>query len=83
MIRVTVELLPGGLGPAEHLGTAFITNDGTGTKTKGNYSVWLSQRRRPNTVWREGVVKGFRRKRFSSFHLLFLALKSCIGDEER
>ncbi len=83
MIRVTVELLPGGFGPAEHMHTAYITNNGSGTKTRGNYDVWLSQRGRPNTTWREGKVKGHRRKKYSAFHLLRLALEACIRDEER
>ena len=80
MIRVTVELLSGGFGPAEHIGTAYITNDGTGTKTSGNYDVWLSQRGRPSWTWREGEVQGFRRKKMLAWDLLYLALKACVGD---
>lgn len=79
MIRVTVEMLPGGFGPVQHLGTAIISNDGTGTPQRGNYNVRLSPRGNPKRVWRRGRVLRFPRKRRSAWHLLEEALAAALG----
>ncbi len=80
MIRVTVELLPGGFGPVKHLGTAIITNDGTGTPTRGNYNVQLSRRGAPKSIWRRARVHGFPRKRLGSWHLLGRAITAALEE---
>jgi len=82
MIRVTVELLPGGdASRARHLGTAEIANDGTGTAEAGNYVVTLSKWGRPKQAWKRGAFSGFDRKRLGPWDLLLCALISCgIGD---
>lgn len=72
MIRITVELIPGGVGEPQILGTAIIVNDGTGTATVGNYTYALSHRRR---IWRSGVLEGFPRKQLNVWDLLFRVLK--------
>jgi hypothetical protein len=81
MIRVTVELLPLGFAMSKkHLGTAHITNLGTGSPTRGNYKVTLSKSGKPNSIWREGIVRGFKRKQMTAWDLLYLALKACLGE---
>lgn len=83
MIRVTVELIPGGLGAPRHLGTARIANDGTGTAAVGHYTVTLSQRGRPASVWKSGRVRHFPRRRLGAWDLLYLALDATVGPRAR
>lgn len=78
MIRVTLELIPGGIGKPEHLGTAYIANEGTGTKTMGSYSIILQDKAK--RIWRTGWVDNFPRKRLLAWDLLYRALRQCVGE---
>lgn len=86
MIIVTVEMIPASGGPKRHLGTAKITNDGTGSVTAGNYDVTLSKWGQPGwglpsrALWRRGRVEGFRRKQLGPWDLLYKALVACVGE---
>lgn len=81
MIRVTVELLPlGREKDKELLGVAYITNDGSGSRTKGNYRFTLSKKGNPNSIWKRGAVLGFPRKRLLGWDLVFRALRACVGE---
>ena len=80
MIRITVEMLPkGDESRKRHLGTAVIGNDGTGTRTRGNYRVRLSRRGQPDSTWKSGSVEGFPRTRLGAWDLLLFALVATIG----
>lgn len=81
MIRITVELIPS-LNPdqVQHLGTAIIANDGSGTLTSGNYTVRLSRRGAPLSVQHRGRVERFPRQRLGAWDLLYRALKATVGD---
>lgn len=81
MIRVTVELVPYGIGKPKHLGTAIIYNDGSGTKQSGNYKFKLSRRGQPETFIKSGEVKNFPRLRKNAWHLLHLVLKEVLEHE--
>jgi hypothetical protein len=82
MIVLNMELWPKGMEQLkEHLGTAIITNDVTGTETSGNYTVILSKRGNPKSCWKAGKVKNFPRKKRGAWDLLYLALKNIV--EER
>lgn len=50
MLRVTVELLPGGWEEPELLGTLLIANDGTGDRSTGNYIVKTFSKRAKEKV---------------------------------
>ena len=82
MIRVTMELLPGGDDTkAKHLGSALIDNDASEGELRGDYKVviyagWDSGKR----VWKKGEVKGFARKRLGPWDLLYQALKATVGE---
>ncbi len=81
MIRVTVELLPGGREDRKrHLGTAIIVNDGSGDLSTGNYTVSLSKRGRPKDKWKTGSVRRFPRKRLGAWDLLYRALADTVGE---
>lgn len=79
MLRVTIELVPWGLESQKRvLATAEIINDGSGTRTRGNYVFRLFDR--AGRLWKSGRVEGFPRQRLLAFDLLFRALKNAIGD---
>ena len=76
MIRVTIELWPkGDRRRARHLGTVAISNDATGTLTRGNYVVRLSRRKQPESPWRTARVERFPRRRLGPYW----ALRAAVG----
>ncbi len=80
MIVITMELWPkGDKSRAQHLGTAQIINDASGSLARGNYTVTLSRRGKPNSVWKTGEVKKFPRKRFLAWDLLGMALFNILN----
>jgi len=80
MVRITIELLPGGdEGRKRHLGTALIVNDGTGTTSRCSYYVKLSKWGAPNITWKKGRVEDFDRKKRGPWDLLYLALRNIVG----
>lgn len=85
MLRVTVELVPGGdESRARVLHVAEISNDGKKTAAtlgaKGDYNVRLSSRGILSRAFRIGRVTDFPRKRLTAWDLLYRALKNLIGD---
>lgn len=73
MIRVTIELLPGGdERKAKVLGTGFIANDGTGTEKRGNYRASFLRQR----AHQISTVKNFARKSRTAWDLLMEALNN-------
>lgn len=77
MIRVTIELIPGGMEnhPRRRvLGTLEIANDNTGTADIGNYTATLhAEYTGPDG--RKGRIQNFRRQRQSAWSLVGAALK--------
>ena len=68
MIRIDIDLFPGGFeDDRENLGYIKIWNDGTGSKTKGNYRYKAMKNGRQKA---EGSIKGFPRKQRDVFRLL-------------
>ncbi|MFK4136849.1 hypothetical protein ACI2KR_31980 [Pseudomonas luteola] len=80
MIRITIEMIPKGVGTPRHLGTINIANDGTGTPERGNYKVKLAKFGKPEGTWMRGVVKNFCRKTKGPYDLLLQALIATVGD---
>lgn len=78
MVRVTVELVPRGRGEPRHLGTAEIYNDGSGSRTRGNYKYRLFSKSK--RVWKTGGIEGFPRTQRLGWDLLFRVLRSAVGD---
>lgn len=84
MIRVTVELIPGGCESLKrHLGTAEIANTGTGSKTRGDYRARFSRRGQPGSTWRTASIEGFPRKQLGHWHLLLLLLAIALGPSRK
>lgn len=80
MIVVTIELWPGGDKEKRRpLGVLTITNDGTGNEKEGNYRGAASHAGKffgkGRGVYKEGVVRGFKRI-LSPYRLLFRMLKA-------
>lgn len=92
MIRVTVELIPGGGSTAKHLGTAIISNDLEDSLEtdgrRGSYMVKLSKWGKPDcrvksNVWRTGRVRNFPRQSRGPWDLLYRALHETVGDRNK
>lgn len=84
MIRVTIELLPHGSElHKRHMGTAIISNDGTGDWESGNYKVTLSKWGKPKVTWKKGTITDFDRKKRGPWDLLYLALHGIVGGRNR
>jgi len=83
MIRVTVELVPGGVGKPKLLGTAVISNRGglEGHRV-GNYEVMFWERRRGKAL-RSVQVEGFPRLRLTAWDLLYRALREAFGERNQ
>lgn len=84
MVVVTVEIWPKGERFLKrHLGTAKISNDVSGTKSRGNYKVTLSVRGNPTRIWKRGRVKDFPRKRLGAWDLLYRALDATVRSRNK
>ena len=77
MIRVTVELIPWGIGKPVLLGVGQISNDCTGTPTIGNYRVRLKSK--DGRDWKTAEVHNFPRKKLLAWDLLYRALRETVG----
>lgn len=83
MLRITIELYPYGLVARKRtLGIIDIANDGTGTKTRGNYMVRIQRGERKMGNWIKGAIKDFPRKSKGAFDLLLLALISAVNGKK-
>ena len=81
MIIVDLKLWPLGFADEETLlGFIKIWNDGTGSKTKGNYCYTLVKK---NKIKTEGRITSFPRKRKDAFNLLWLVLKDVYEKEKK
>ena len=78
MLRVIVEIVPGGFGRARRLGTMYIANDGTGDVMSGNYTVKATTDRDDD---RYGEVKDYPRLRTNVWRLVARALLSAFPEE--
>lgn len=63
----------------QNLYTITITNDGTGSKTIGNYKYQVFK----NIKSKSGVIKGFKRKNKSALYLLYLVLKDKFEEKKQ
>jgi hypothetical protein len=79
MIRVTVELIPWGIGEPKKLGVMHISNDGTGSKDRGNYIAHVF-RKGSKAVARTGEVKNYPRLSYNIWRLVFRCLKSAFPE---
>lgn len=85
MLRITVELLPGGdKARARHMGTATISLKGVSEQgTVGAYEATFSKWGRPSEAWKHSTVASFRRKTRGPWDLLYLALDAAVGSRNR
>ena len=78
MLKITVDLLSS-RGPKynKRLGTAIISNDASGTETRGNYVAEIFARN--GRVIHLAEVRDFPRKSRTAWDLLYRALDTMIG----
>jgi hypothetical protein len=74
MIRVTLELVPGGVGEPEHLGTIEISNQIRRSMTNSRradykYDLW-KKRNRLSIPWANGVIEDFPRLSYHPWNLI-------------
>ncbi len=82
MLRITVELVPlGDEAQAQVLGTATITNDGTGSETKGNYQYELTDTNGRGETFCTGNLQGYSRGKpgNTAWDLLFWVLFGAVS----
>lgn len=83
MLVVKIELWPrGDESKSVELHRGFITNDGTGDSSNGNYKVKLNEKGNKDRLskgWKTGYVKGFKRKKLLAWDLLLMALVPALG----
>lgn len=73
MIRVTVELVPGGVGAPEHLGTMTVARQGPAARSNTYLARFFNRRR--VEMRRKGVVQGHRRDEEPVWSLVRKALQ--------
>lgn len=74
MLRVTIDLIPFGIGTPKKLAEIHIANDGTGDVDNGNYMAKLH----PDNTWNDKVVTDWARYK-SPIALLAEVLKHYYG----
>ena len=86
MLRITIEMIPKGVGKPRHLGTIEIANEGLKETSdlfdngeRGTYKVRLSKFGNPMSDWMKGVVKNFDRVNRGPYDLLMQALAATVG----
>lgn len=79
MIRVTIELLPGGLEPATRTHVMEIANVG-GTNAAGNYEYRLFRLGGRTSVWKQGGIEGFPRMRLGEYDLVLRCLADALSE---
>lgn len=80
-LEAQIELWPlGQSNNARFLGHILIANDGTGSKSSGNYNIILTTKHQKPRTWRRGRVEGFPRLRLNAYDLLYRGLQSTVGD---
>lgn len=89
MLRVTIELLPGGREEGRRvLATADIANDGQHPRrpTYGSYRAWLHVMQTKDgkpRLWRRACVSSMHRSRRGVWDLLQLVLDDALGNRNR
>jgi hypothetical protein len=79
MIEIEINLYKFGYrNLKKNLYTIKIANDGTGSKTIGNYKYRVTK----SKIIKMGKIAGFRRKNRTALYLLYLVLKSMFEKEK-
>ncbi len=79
MIVVKVELHSANTGKVTEIGRMNISNDGTGSRTRGHYDVVMMRRKTTNTVQRRGRVQDYPRLSYTVWELVKRALICTLG----
>lgn len=84
MIRVTIELISANTGKTTVLGRMNITNDGTGTKKRGNYNgmLWRHMGKGHSRAGRTGRVENFPRESYVVWRLIYRMLRAMFPEEK-
>ncbi len=84
MIRITIEMVPGGIDAAAYtIAQGVIVNDGHGTQRTGNYHYGITRQRKRTGpedpgIWKRGHIESFPRKRQNIWYLLKRVLDDAL-----
>ena len=78
MIKITVELIYGGLGVPKKIGESIIWNDGTGSKAYGNYNFVINEEKIGHLD--SGKIMKFDRLKLNVWDLIYRMLKGKIKE---
>jgi hypothetical protein len=81
MLRIKIDLLPFGSHPPKVTWVADIWNDATGSEHIGNYLFKIYEQNSTEKIWKGGCIKNFKRKQWSVWYLLYLALKEIYKED--
>lgn len=73
MIRVTLELIPGGFGKPEHLGSIEISNQITrslANSRRGDYEYEIYKKRKGEIPWASGYLENFPRLSYHPWEMI-------------
>jgi hypothetical protein len=77
MIRVTIELVPGGIGKPQLLGVAIIANSGESKDpARGNYDAVFATR--TGKTWKAARVEDYPRQAYQPWVLLYRLLREAV-----
>ena len=81
MIKIKIEIIPFLRGEEETMATGIIKNNGTGSKTNGNYSFIFYNK--AGSVWKAGKFHGFKHTRYIVWRLIYLCLKKTLENKNK
>jgi hypothetical protein len=84
MLVIKIEKWPyGDASKATSLGYMTVANTGSGTRSRGKYSVRLFRAGKQERIWKTAQIENFPRLRLSAWDLLYLTLHEFFGTRSR
>ena len=83
MIKITVEIIPYGIGKPKIIGVMTISNTGKSliTPSRGDYTYKITKKN--NYLMRSGEVENFPRKKLLVWDLLYRILRKEFGERNK
>lgn len=82
MLKITIDLISANGPDRNQIGewTAILYNDGTGSKSRGNYILQIMKKGSKTQVWKAGTTSDFPRNELGPWDLLCRTLVDALGD---
>lgn len=79
MIVVKIELHSAVTGKVSEIGRMVLSNDGGGSRTRGNYNIQVMRRGTTDKVQKHGFIANYPRLAYSVWELIRRALETTLG----